>query len=119
MKPKKVSFEDAKLVDLGSKKIYEYKFGYKKMSIAKMVVNGRFPENKNKFFLEHKCSFIIVVTKNTGRILFENKKFEVKEGDSIFIPSGNKYAIEGNFEYFTVVAPAYFPEQAEEITERS
>ncbi len=116
MKPKKISFEDTNLVNIGFKKIYEYKFGYKEMSVAKMVVKGRFPKDESKFYLEHKCSFIIIVIKNTGRILFKNETINLKEGDSIFVPAGNKYAIEGNFEYITAVSPAYYPEQAEEAS---
>lgn len=116
MKPTKLSFKDTNLVDLGSKKIYKYPFQTKLLSVAKMVVNGRHPNGKNKFLLEHKCNFIIYVLKGKGIIYAGNEIFEVQKAESVFVPIENKFAVEGNLEYVSFDAPAFFPGQSEEIT---
>lgn len=52
MKPAKITFKETNLIDLGTKKIYQYPFGSKLMSVAEMLVKGRNPKEKNKYFLE-------------------------------------------------------------------
>ena len=117
MKPAKFSFNQTNLVDLGTKKIYKYPFPTKLLSIAKMNVNGRHPTNKNKYILEHNCSFIIYVTKGKGKINAGEKIFNVIVGDCIFVPAENKFAVEGIIEYVTVDTPALYLEQSEEINQ--
>lgn len=116
MKTAKSSFKETNLVDLGTKKIYKYPFKTKLLSVAKIVVNGRHPTDKNKFILEHKCSFVIYVTKGGGKIYAGNKTFAVEEEDCVFVPTENKFAVEGNLEYVKVDGPAFYLEQSEEIS---
>jgi len=115
MKPKKYSFSDTNKIDLGTKVIYKYPTPTKKMDIAKMVVNGRHPEDKNTFLVEHECQFVIYVTKGSGIIYAGDEKFKVGVGDVVFVPTENKFAAEGKMEYITVDNPAFFLEQSEEI----
>jgi mannose-6-phosphate isomerase-like protein (cupin superfamily) len=85
------------------------------MDIGYMVVKGRHPKDKNTFIIEHKCCFVIYVTKGKGKIYAGNEAFDVKAGDVVFVPTNNKFAAEGHFEYITVDNPAFFIKQSEEI----
>ena len=117
MKARKYTFKETIKIDLGTKVIYKYPTPTKKFDIAKMVVRGRHPQEPTKFILEHKCQFVICVTKGTGKIYAGEDVFDVAKGDVIFVPNDNKFAAEGEMEYITVDVPAFFMEQSEEITE--
>ncbi|SRR4030042_2773256 len=116
MKPQKYTFEDTNKIDLGTKVIYKYPTPTKEFDMAKMVVKGRHPAEPNKFILEHKCQFVIYVSKGKGKIYAGDDIFEVAEGDVVFVPTDHKFAAEGEMEYITVDVPAFFMEQSEEIT---
>lgn len=115
MKAVKYSSQDTNKIDLGTKVIFKYPTPTKEMDIAKMVVKGRHPESPNTFLLEHKCQYVIYVSKGKGKIYAGEDIFEVKVGDVVFVPVDNKFAAEGDMEYITVDLPAFFPEQSEEI----
>lgn len=107
---------DTKKIDLGTKIIFKYPTPTKELDIAKMVVNGRHPEDPKTFILEHKCQFVIYITKGKGKIYAGDDVFDVKVGDVVFVPTDNKFAAEGNMEYLTVDIPAFFQEQSEEVS---
>jgi len=118
MKPQKFIFEDTKKVDLKTKVIYKYPSLSRLLELNYMVVNGRHPENKNEYVIEHDCQFIIYVIKGNGKIYAGGEIFDVKAGDAVYVPAENKFAAEGqNFEYITVETPAWYPEQAEVVLE--
>ena len=116
MKPKKYSASDTNKIDLGTKVIYKYPTPTKDMDISRMVVKGRHPWEKDRFILEHECSFVIYVINGGGLIFAGDEKFDVKVGDVVFVPKENKFAVEGNLEYITFDVPAFYPEQSEEVT---
>ena len=119
MKAKKYSLKEANKIDLGTKLILKYPSPTKLFDIAKMVVNGRHPENSNEFILESDCHFMIYVINGKGKIYAGDKVFQVVVGDVIDVPPGNKFACEGkDFEYITFDVPAFYPEQSEIITEK-
>ena len=115
MKPRKYTLDDIRIVDLKTKIIYKYPTPTKKLEVNYMKVNGRHPEEKNKFIIEHKCQFVVYVTKGKGKIYAGNEIFEVKEGDVVFVPTNNRFAVEGKLEYVTFENPAWYPEQAEVV----
>lgn len=115
MKPVKITLKDTNLIDLGTKKIYKYILPTKLYDIAKMVVNGRHPQDPKKVILEKDCSFAMYVIKGKGEYLVNNEKIVVNEGDVIYVPAGSTFACEGNFEYITVDVPTFYAEQSEEI----
>jgi mannose-6-phosphate isomerase class I len=115
MKAQKFTVKDTNKIDFGTKVIYKYPSPTKEFDIAKMVVKGRHPQEPNKFIVEHKCQFVIYVTKGVGKIYAGEDVFNVTEGDVVFVPTDNKFAAEGNMEYITVDVPAFFIEQSEEI----
>lgn len=113
MKPIKILGNEANKVDLGEKVIYEYILPTRLMSVARMVIAGRHPEKG--FILENDCSFAMYVIKGDGKYTVEDEEYFVGVGDVVFVPSGNKIACEGDFEYITFDTPAYYPEQSEEV----
>lgn len=115
MKAVKYSFGDTNKIDLGTKVIFKYPTPTKEFDIAKMVVKGRNPVGNNRFILEHQCQFVLYVIKGTGKIYAGEDIFKVKLGDVVFVPIGNKFAVEGEMEYITIDVPAFFLEQSEEI----
>ena len=88
MKPQKYTLKDVTKIDLGTKIIYKYPVLTKLFDVARMVVNGRHPKDKNTYILEHGCMFAMYVIKGSGKIYAGENIFDV---------------------------PAYYPEQSEEI----
>jgi mannose-6-phosphate isomerase-like protein (cupin superfamily) len=119
MKPFKYSQQDTNKIDLGTKVIFKYPSPTKLFEIARMEINDHHPQEPNKFLLEHDCQFAFYVIKGQGVIYASEEVFKVKVGDVVFVPKENKFAAEGNFEYITVNVPAFYPEQSEEITDRT
>ena len=118
MKPQKFTFKDTKKVNLKTKVIYKYPSLSKSLELSRMVVNGRHPENKKEYTIEHDCQFIVYITKGGGKIYAGGEVFEVKVGDTVYVPTENKFAVEGKgLEYITVDSPAWYPEQAEVVSE--
>jgi len=117
MKPKKYAFKHTRKVDLKTKIIHKYPTPTRTLELSHMIVNGRHPEKKNEWVLEHDCQFVMYVTKGKGKVYVDDETFEVEEGDVVFVPTETLFAVEGKFEYITVDSPAWYPEQAE-IVER-
>jgi mannose-6-phosphate isomerase-like protein (cupin superfamily) len=116
-KAAKYSASEATLIDLGpTKKIHKYPSPMRQLDIARMVVDGRHPVGKDRFVLEHSCSFVMHVTKGRGKFYVGDEVFEVKPGDVVFVPTDHKFAVEGKLEYITIDSPAYYPEQTQEIS---
>ena len=120
MKPQKFTFKNAKKVDLKTKIIYKYPSLSKLLELNYMVVNGRHPENKDEYVVEHDCQFIVYVTKGSGKIYAGDEIFNVETGDVVHVPAENKFAAEGKiFEYVTIDTPAWYTEQAEIISTKN
>ncbi len=117
MKPVKFTPKDTRKVDLGTKTIYKYPAPSKLLELNHMKLNGRHPEKKDEFILEHDCQFIVYVIKGKGKIYAGDEVFEVRVGDAVYVPTETRFAAEGKgFEYITAETPAWYPEQAEIIS---
>ena len=116
MKPTKYTSDQTNKIDLGTKVIYKYPTPTKLFDVGRMVVKGRHPEDSDTFIIEHECSFVMYILKGEGCVYVGNEIFEVVAEDVIFVPASNKFAVEGNMEYVTFDAPAFYPEQSEEVT---
>jgi predicted enzyme related to lactoylglutathione lyase len=111
-KPANYSADETTLIDLGpTKQIHKYPSPTRQLDIGRMVINGRHPEKG--FVVEQGCDFVMYVTQGNGKYYVGDEVFEVKPGDVVFVPTGNKFAAEGEFEYITVDSPAFYPEQTE------
>ena len=71
----KISKADAKLTDLGIKKILSYPLPTRLMSVAHMTVSGRHP--KSGFLLERDCAFCLYVIKGEGVVYADDDIFKV------------------------------------------
>ena len=117
MRPQKFTFKDTEKIDLKTKVIYKYPSLSRLLELNHMIVNGRHPENKDEHVIEHDCQFIIYITKEAGKVYAGDEIFNVKTGDVVYVPTENKFAVEGNnFEYITIDTPAWYPEQAETVS---
>ena len=117
MKPQKFTFKDTKKVDLKTKVIYKYPALSRLLELNYMIVNGRHPENESEYIIEHDCQFIVYITKGNGKIYAGAEIFNVKVGDTVYVPKENKFAVEGKgLEYITAETPAWYPEQAEVVS---
>lgn len=114
-KPTKYNFDQTNKIDLGNKIIYKYPTPTFKYDIAKMVVNGRHPVDPDTFLVEHACEFIMYILSGEGIVQAGDDKFNVKPGDTVFVPKDTKFAVEGKFVYITVDVPAFYLEQSEEV----
>ncbi len=110
----KVKKKEAGLIDQKTKQIRIYNLPTKVLSISYMSLEGRHPEGK-KVMLEKDCSFVMYVTQGTGNYEINGERIAVEKGDAVFVRAGSTFVAEGNFEYVTVVVPAFYPETTEEI----
>lgn len=117
MQPVKYSQNDTNKIDLNTKIIYKYPTPTKLFDIGRMVLNGRHPEDKETFVLEKDCDFVMYIIKGSGKVFAGESIFDVQVDDVVFVPKGNKFAVEGEMEYITVDVPAFYPEQSSEVIE--
>jgi mannose-6-phosphate isomerase-like protein (cupin superfamily) len=105
--------QQARVVDLGTKKILKYTGTDRKLEINHMYINGRHPDNPGLFIFESDVAFMVFILKGNGRIYCNDTWYTVEPEDVIEVPPKTKFAAEGNdFEYLTVEHPAWYPEQA-------
>lgn len=91
--------------------VYSYPSNNHAISIALIKVNGRHPANEGEYFVETKCHVLFYFLKGKGRVVIKDKVFTVKSRDTVVVQSGDKYYLEGKFEYLASTSPAYHPEQ--------
>ena len=98
-----------------SMSIKSYPSDLKELSVARIWVNGRHPNEEGAQFIEHKCNVLIYVIKGEGKVIIDGQEFEVKAEETVTIPSGQKYYIIGNVDYIAATSPTYSREQNEVI----
>lgn len=91
--------------------VYSYPSGNKNISVALIKVNGRHPANKDEYFIETKCHVLFYFLKGNGKVVIKDKVFTVRPEDIVTVKSGDKYYLEGKFEYLASTSPAYSPGQ--------
>lgn len=102
------SERDSKGDDIVS--VYEYPFGNKDLDVAVAEINGLYP--KEGFVINRDVDMIYYIISGDAEITVENKKYDVHEGDSLFIKKGNKYRINGkNLKAVLSSSPAWNPDQ--------
>jgi len=115
MQPAKYTASDTRLIDLGTKVIYKYPTPTKDFDVGRMVVDGRHPAKPGSFIIEEACSFVMYVMHGRGTVYAGDQIFKVGPEDVVFVPKQHKFAVEGQFEYITFDAPAFYPEQTKEV----
>ncbi|MBN1216104.1 MAG: hypothetical protein JXA99_11775 [Candidatus Lokiarchaeota archaeon] len=94
-----------KIVNGSSCTAYEYSFDEKDINIALIEINGRYPDiglSLNQIVKE-----MIYVISGKGKIVIENKEYEIEEGDSVLILPNKKYFIDGSLKLLVSCSPAW------------
>ena len=89
--------------------IWEYPMQNREMNIAIAEIQHRYPTQG--FAMNEKCSEMGYVLKGSGRLVTEQKNVELREGDAVYIPCGERYYWEGNLSVLLPCTPAWYPEQ--------
>ena len=104
---------DAKVVDLGTKKILKYTSPDSRLELNRMTIDGRHPNDPNHYIYEVGVDFMVYGIKGKGIIYVDAERYEIGAEDAVYVPRNSKFAAEGqDFEYLTVESPAWYPEQA-------
>ncbi len=92
---------------------FEYPSEEKNINGAVVKLTGRYPSKGRVVNL--KCKEMGYVIKGSGKVVVENKKINLKQGDLILIEPGEKYFWDGKLDIFTPCTPAWYPEQHKEV----
>ena len=84
------------------------------LSGAHASINGRYP--KTGFAVNQISKELVYIVKGTGKIVTKTLILHFKEGDSIFIDSGEVFYWKGNFEMYMVTTPKFDPKQHKILT---
>ena len=93
---------------------YEYIMNDKDINIADIFINGRYPDTGK--VTNEEVKEIVFVTSGEGKIIVEDKEYDLKKGDSILLLPKQKYFFEGNnLQIIAACSPAWWPEQHKNI----
>jgi len=93
--------------------IFSYPSGSKSLSVARIKVNARHPQEDSTQFIEHECDVIFYVIQGSGKVVIEGRSYDLAAEDTITILKGKRYFVEGNLDYIASTSPAYSPNQNE------
>ena len=90
--------------------VAEYEFHSKNLGIARVSIDGRYPEVGKA--TNTACDMIYYITAGSGTIHTAKGSFEVQTGDAYFFEKGTWYWMKGKkVELALVTAPNWYPEQ--------
>jgi len=94
--------------------VWEHDHPTDNLSLATTLIDGRYPEEKRVTNTE--CEEIVYVIGGSGVIHSDKGDFEIKEGDSYSFKKNEKYYIDGNKLFLTLInAPKWTFEQYKEV----
>lgn len=79
------------------------------MDFVKVEITGRYPSAR--LATNQKCKEIIYVNEGSGKVVIENKEYNINAGDLILIEAGEKFYWEGNMSLFISCRPSWTQEQ--------
>lgn len=92
--------------------VWEYDLGRKNLSIARAVIDGRYPDEGNA--MNKECDQIYFILSGVGQVLLGDKKYELKEKDALYFKKGTKYRVSGDkLEVLVINNPAWSQKQYE------
>ena len=92
--------------------VWEYKLNCKEIGMAVAKINGRFPDFGR--VTNKECQEIYYCFGGSGQVFVNNKKIELKEGDTLLIKPRQKYYVIGSgLEMVIPTSPSWYPEQFE------
>ena len=92
---------------------YEYDFKDKDLNVAFIEINGRYPETGR--VVNEVCKELVFVIEGNGKIVIEDKEYEVEAGDEVLIRPCLKYFFDGNLKILTSCIPAWFSGQHKQV----
>ena len=84
----------------------EYPMKNKNINGSIIKISGRYPEKG--LVLNEVCQELVYVTEGNGKIVVNGQHYELEQGDSILVESGEKYYWEGFFTLFIASTPAWY-----------
>jgi mannose-6-phosphate isomerase-like protein (cupin superfamily) len=92
---------------------YEYPIGDKDLNIALVEIRGRYPDSG--VVINEVVKELIFVIEGKGKIVIDNKEYQLNEEDSLIILPKQKYYWEGNLKLLITCNPSWYPEQHKHI----
>lgn len=105
--------QEANIFINGACKAFEYPLDDKDINAAVIQITGRYPEKGNA--VNELCKELAYIMKGSGRLVVEDKEYNLEEKDSILINAGERFFWEGDMEIFMPCTPAWYPEQHKEV----
>ena len=94
--------------------VLEYAFGNTKLGLAQVIINGRYPETGSAMNLES-CMIYLVIS-GQGSIHYDQKNYEIQQGDAFFFEKEKSYWVQGRDLLVAVInAPTWTLEQYKHI----
>lgn len=91
--------------------VYEYPMKNGEMSIGVAEITHRYPDEG--YAMNHKCSEMGYVLKGSGKLVTETAEVNLKAGDVVYVPPGEKFYWEGTLTVILSATPAWHPQQHE------
>lgn len=107
VKPGPVAFksEDAEIIDKHGVKMKIYTSRTDSKNAA--LVYQETDKGHSEEFLHEKSDFIYYILEGSGIWVIEDKEYEVKAGDVLIVPAGNRFWFRGNLKQICITAPAW------------
>lgn len=94
---------------------YEYSMEDRDINGAVISLSGRYPDKG--WTVNEICKEMAYIISGSGKLVVEDKEYELSTGDLVLINPGEKFYWQGNMEIFMPCAPAWTPQQYKIITE--
>ena len=88
---------------------FEYPANDRDINGAIIELSGRYPQTGRA--VNEKCKEMGYIISGSGKLVVEDKEYELNTGDLALINPGEKFYWQGNMEIFMPCAPAWTPEQ--------
>ncbi len=88
---------------------YEYPMEDRDINGAVISLSGRYPDKG--WAINEICKEMGYIVSGSGKLVVEDKEYELSAGDLVLINPGEKFYWQGNMEIFMPCAPAWNPQQ--------
>ncbi|MFA5068196.1 MAG: cupin domain-containing protein [Candidatus Izemoplasmatales bacterium] len=88
---------------------YEYPMDDSDINGAAIKLSGRYPDKG--WAVNEICKEMGYIISGSGKLVVEDKEYELTAGDLVLINPGEKFYWQGNMEIFMPCAPAWSPDQ--------
>jgi len=88
---------------------FEYPTNDRDINGAVIELSGRYPQTGR--VVNEKCKEMAYIISGSGKLVVEDKEYELNTGDLVLINPGEKFYWQGNMEIFMPCVPAWTPQQ--------